>query len=104
MIDAFGQDSGATKIPTENLRVLVNSAIRYALGRMSCITSLTADIVKQLPDEVWDKRCLTVALRDLEQYFEKWDKGYKTDMDCDHEIWKSLYNYLRDKEAKNERI
>ena len=80
--------------------MLTNSAIRYALGRMSYITSLTASVVRQLPDEVWDKRCLSVALTDLKQYLDNWDRGYKSDMDCDHEIWQGLYNYLKEKDTK----
>lgn len=97
-VDAFGQDSGVTKVSTENLRVLVNSALRYALPRSTYITGLTADILKQLPDEVWDVRCLSVALTDLKAYLDEWNAGYRPNMDCDYEVWQSLYNYLKEKE------
>ena len=100
MKDCFRNEGPAITIPVEDLRVLVNSALRYAIPRQSYITGLTADILKALPDEVWDYRCLSVALTDLKAYLNEWDAGYKPNMDCDNQIWQSLYNYLEKKNNK----
>ena len=92
------------EVAADDIRVLVNSALRYALGRQSYITGLTKDILKRLPDEVWDNRTLSVARTDLERYFEDRNNGYIPDMDCDRDIWEELNDYLKTKEAKDEAI
>ena len=87
-------------VDVEDLRLMINSSLRYALGRSTYITLATEEALIKLPKDVWDERTLDVAIRDLEKYFEKRKNGYKTDMDCDFEVWSALYKYL--KEVKNE--
>lgn len=85
------------EVDLEAVRVMANSSLRYALGRATYITGLTADILKTLPEEVWDERTLSVAIEDLKWYFDDREKGFKPDMDCDYEAWKELYDWLMKK-------
>lgn len=75
------------------LRDMIISALRYALGRRTYITSETAEFIKRYP-ELIDERVKSVMLRDLEEYFQK-RESFKFDDECDYNTWKSLYNWLK---------
>ena len=72
---------------------MIISALRYALGRRTYITSETAEFIKRYP-ELIDERVKSVMLRDLEEYFQK-RESFKFDDECDYNTWKSLYNWLK---------
>lgn len=75
-----------------DLQDMIISALRYALGRRTYITSETAEFIKRYP-ELIDERVKSVMLRDLEEYFQK-RESFKFDDECDFNTWKSLYNWL----------
>lgn len=73
-----------------DLRDIVISAFRYALGRKTYITLSTCDYIKE-HKELIDKRVKDVLLRDLENldmYYAVNDPDYKVFLDF--KIW--LYN------------
>lgn len=96
LINCWGKECDGIRVPEEDLRHIVNSSLRYALGSTTYITGLTADILCALPKEVWDERTWVVAMRDLRSYFERrgtMDEKYRDD-DCDYQAWVKLYNHL----------
>lgn len=76
-----------------DLKDMIISALRYALGRRTYITSETAEFIKRYP-ELIDERVKSVMLRDLEEYFQK-RESFKFDDECDYNTWKGLYNWLK---------
>lgn len=78
---------------THDLKNIVISALRYALGRRTYITQETAEFIMNNPDLI-DERVCIVMLRDLGRYFEDrklWE--YKDD-ECDYQSWLALQNWL----------
>ena len=65
-----------------DLKDMIISALRYALGRRTYITSETAEFIKRYP-ELIDERVKSVMLRDLEEYFQK-RESFKFDDECDY--------------------
>lgn len=76
-----------------DLKDMIISALRYALGRMTYITGETAEFIRRYP-ELIDERVKGVMLRDLEEYFKK-RESFKFDDECDYNTWKGLYNWLK---------
>ena len=76
-----------------DLKDMIISALRYALGKRTYITSETAEFIKRYP-ELIDERVKSVMLRDLEEYFQK-RESFKFDDECDYNTWKGLYNWLK---------
>ena len=76
-----------------DLKDMIISALRYALGRRTYITGETAEFIKRYP-ELIDERVKDVMLKDLEEYFQK-RESFKFDDECDFNTWKSLYNWLK---------
>lgn len=74
------------------LRDMIISSLRYALGRRTYITGETAEFIKRYP-ELIDEKVKDVMLKDLEEYFQK-RETFKFDDECDFNTWKSLYNWL----------
>lgn len=96
LINCWGNECDGVRIPEEDLRHMVNTSLRYALGAKNYITGLTSDILCALPLEVWDERTWVVAMRDLRRYFynrETMDERYR-DGACDLREWQKLYNHL----------
>lgn len=75
-----------------DLKDMIISALRYALGRRTYITGLTADFIMRYP-ELIDERVKGVMLSDLEEYFRK-REFCDIDDECDYNTWKGLYNWL----------
>ncbi len=67
---------------------MIISAVRYALGRMTYIVSLTVDyVLRDIENEKLSDRCLNVIMndiRDCENY----------GMDCDKQEWLKLLNRI----------
>lgn len=76
------------------LKDMIISALRYAIGRKTYITEETCSFIKKHP-ELIDKRVKEVMLRDLKDL----DMYYK-ETDTDYPIFKSLENWLINLEVK----
>lgn len=72
---------------------IVICALRYALGRRTYITQLTADFIKEYP-EIIDERVKTVMLKDLEDYFAFRHVEMYVDDECDYRTWLDLKTWL----------
>lgn len=77
-----------------NLKDMIISALRYAIGRKTYITEETCSYIKNHP-ELIDKRVKDVMLRDLKDI----DKYYKA-TDIDYTIFKLFKNWLERLEVK----
>lgn len=77
---------------TRDLKDIVISSLRYALGRRTYITGLTVDFIMNNPDLI-DDRVRQVMKEDLEEYFDCRGIYYKDD-DCDYQSWWKLYEWL----------
>ena len=75
-----------------DLKDLVISAVRYALGRKTYITGLTSDFIINNPSLI-DERVKKVMIKDLEEYFAYRDCYYNDD-ECDYQSWLKLYEFL----------
>lgn len=78
---------------THELKDIVISALRYALGRRTYITQETSEFIMNNPNLI-DERVCIVMLRDIGRYFEDrklWE--YKDD-ECDYQSWVALQNWL----------
>lgn len=65
----------------------MNSAVRYALGRMTYVGSATVDYILQVLPLI-DNRTIECFINDLKHYDENVKKGIcDWGMDCDKEIW-----------------
>lgn len=71
-----------------DLRDIVISAFRYALGRKTYITLTTCDYIKD-HSELVDKRVKDVLLRDLENL-----DMYYSESDMDYEVFKEFEKWL----------
>lgn len=77
-----------------DLRDIIISAFRYALGRKTFVTLATCHYFKEHP-EIVDKRVKNVLLRDLESI----DKYY-SDKDPDYYIFNEFKEWLEKMEIK----
>lgn len=67
---------------------IVISAVRYALGRMTYIVSLTVNyVLKDIEEKKLSNECLRIICRDI---LEAKNLG----MDCDRKEWQKLFNKL----------
>lgn len=78
---------------TYDLKNIVISALRYALGRKTYITKETAEFIRNNPDLI-DERVCIVMLRDLGRYFEDRKLWECKDDECDYHSWLALQNWL----------
>lgn len=78
-----------------NLKDIIISAFRYALGRNSYITLSTCDYIKKHP-EVIDERVKEVLLRNLEQL----DFFYDNINDTDYKLFTNFRVWLENLEVK----
>jgi len=78
---------------THDLKDIVISALRYALGQKTYITGVTADFIMNNP-ELLDERVRKVMLNDLQQYFNWRNESIINDDDCDYQSWRELYSFL----------
>lgn len=76
-----------------DLRDIVISAVRYALGRRTTMPSATTEYI-MTHSELVDSRVKQVLLRDLEWYFHLWEAGKQIDDKCDYETWYYFKKWL----------
>lgn len=84
-----------------DLRDIVISAVRYALGRRTMMPSATTSYIIA-HSELVDKRVKQVLLRDLEWYFDLWEVGKQIDDRCDYETWYHFKKWLEKLELEDE--
>ena len=84
-----------------DLRDIVMSAVRYALGRRTTMPSATTEYIMK-HRELVDNRVKQVLLRDLEYYFDKWECGLQTDDRCDYDTWLLFKKWLEQLEVEDE--
>lgn len=84
-----------------DLRDIVISAVRYALGRRTMMPfAITEYIMKHR--QLVDNRVKQVLLRDLEWYFELWKVGKQIDDRCDYDTWLLFKKWLEKLEVEDE--
>ncbi len=83
-----------------DLRDIVISAVRYALGRRTMISSITVDYI-MTHSELIDERVKQVLLRDLENYLDTWKCGKQIDDRCDYDIWLLFKKWLEKLEVES---
>lgn len=71
------------------------SALRYALGRRTYLTDVTAEFIKKYPNII-DERVCCVMLRDIDRYMIDRKIGFVIDDKCDYDTWLNLQNWLFD--------
>lgn len=79
-----------------NIDLIVNSALRYALGRHTYIVSTTAEFIRTHWANPSLERMRTVMLKDIEKYLVN-SSDNKNDMD--RQTWEELYNHLTQNET-----
>ena len=71
------------------------SAVRYALGRQSCIVGITCDFVATIKDRL-TQPCIDIIIRDIEREMERYHEfGKKLGMECDEDAWLNLLAILK---------
>ena len=75
------------------LKDMIISALRYMLGRKTIGVYATANFIME-HTKLIDDRVKNVMLKDLEEYFNCRGIYYKDD-ECDYQVWKNLYEWLR---------
>ena len=84
-----------------DLRDIVISAVRYALGRRTMIPGATTEYI-MTHSKLVDSRVKQVLLRDLEWYFHLWEAGQQIDDKCDYETWYHYKKWLEKLELEDE--
>lgn len=76
-----------------DLKDIVISALRYAIGRRTYITGETTNFIIN-HSELIDERVKTIMIKDLEEYFDLRHSKFYNDDDCDYQNWIKLYKHL----------
>lgn len=84
-----------------DLKDIVISAVRYALGRRTTMPSATTEYI-MTHSKLVDSRVKQVLLRDLEWYFHLWETGKQIDDKCDYETWYHFKKWLEKLELEDE--
>lgn len=103
------EDSGDLVVPGTKMVVVNNdfgdmmiSALRYALGRQTYITSMTAKYIADLVPSLFTKN-LMVMKADLEYYEKRRGDGLiYDDEECDHIHWVALLNKIKEELGRRE--
>lgn len=79
----------------EDEEMMLISAVRYALGRMSYVVGITCNFVANNRKKL-SKQCINIIIRDIEEEFKRYhDSGFKMGMDCDELDWNRLLEVLK---------
>lgn len=83
--------------------VIILSALRYAMGRNTYITSLTADFIKRHWHRIPYKHQYNIH-RDLKEFIEE-DTDTSTFNMIDHRVWQDLLNFIesQNNETQNQK-
>lgn len=76
--------------------IMLISAVRYALGRMSYIVSVTCNFVASIRKKL-SPNCIAIIIRDIEEAFEMYHRtGHLVGMECDEKDWYRLLEVLKE--------
>lgn len=84
---------------SRDLKDIVISSLRYALGRRTYITDLTANYIMEHP-ELIDNRVKKIMLEDIDKYLDSREIYYKDD-ECDYQNWLKLKKWLEELDNEN---
>lgn len=85
-----------------DLKDIVISAVRYALGRRTMMPFATTEYIMTHPELV-DSRVKQVLLKDLKEYFGYWKVGKQIDDRCDYDTWLLFKKWLEKLEVEDEK-
>lgn len=90
-----------TLIPiNDDLGLIMNAAVRYAIGRMTYMPGAVVDFITPYLSEIND-RTLDCFIRDLEERMEDVEKGIGTwGMDIDKATWINFLNRCRQESVR----
>lgn len=85
----------------DDFELMMNSALRYALGRHTYIVKVTADYLSTKL-KIFSKKTLSVMHEDLMRYFDD-IVPLGNEFECDINTWRSLFNKIKDELKKESR-
>ncbi len=85
----------------DDFELIMNSALRYALGRHTYMVKATADYLSTKLRYL-SKKTLSVMHEDLLRYFDD-IVPLGNEFECDINTWKSLYKKVEDELKKEDR-
>lgn len=83
-----------------DLKDIVISAVRYALGRRTMVPYATTEYIMK-NQELVDNRVKQVLLKDLKWYFDLWEAGKQGDDECDYNTWNHFRKWLEKLEVED---
>ena len=84
-----------------NEEMMLISAVRYALGRMTYIVGDTCEFVASVKDKL-SQRCIDIIIEDIEGEIEFYHRaGATCGMECDERTWINLLNFLKQDPSAN---
>lgn len=91
------EDKPELKLSRVDFRLLILSAFRYALGRMTYIVPVVANVIRESKDEL-DNQATDMIIQEIEEAEKRDGLG----MECDIEVWLRLKKELEDfRSSKN---
>lgn len=91
------EDKPELKLNRMDFRLLILSAFRYALGRMTYIVPVVANVIGESKDRL-DSQAIDLIIKEIEEAEKRDGLG----MECDIEVWLRLKKELEDfRSSKN---
>lgn len=85
------EDKPELKLSRVDFRLLILSAFRYALGRMTYIVPVVANVIGESKDEL-DNQTIDLIIQEIEDA----EKENSLGMECDIDVWIGLKKKLED--------
>lgn len=85
------EDKPELKLSRVDFRLLILSAFRYALGRMTYIVPVVANVIGESKDRL-DSQAIDLIIQEIEEAEKRNGLG----MECDIEVWLRLKKELED--------
>lgn len=85
------EDKPELKLNRMDFRLLILSAFRYALGRMTYIVPVVANVIGESKDRL-DSQAIDLIIKEIEEAEKRDGLG----MECDIEVWLKLKKELED--------
>ena len=85
------EDKPELKLNRMDFRLLILSAFRYALGRMTYIVPVVANVIRESKDKL-DNQAIDLMIQEIEDAEKRDGLG----MECDIEVWLKLKKELED--------
>lgn len=85
------EDKPELKLNRMDFRLLILSAFRYALGRMTYIVPVVANVIRESKDKL-DNQAIDLMIQEIEDAEKRDGLG----MECDIDVWLKLKKELED--------